>query len=78
MKNIFISCYGGVSRNVATKLENLIHMIFQEKVSVSLSCQSNKLESKWITETVDKFDQTNFGIICLTKDNVFSPTAVRL
>lgn len=69
---IFISWSGELSREVATILHKYIPLMIQG-VDAFMSQHNLESGSRWSIELAKELDQTNFGIICLTQDNLNSP-----
>jgi hypothetical protein len=69
---IFISWSGEKSSKVAIALNDWLPLVFQS-VKPWMSRYDIPVGSRWHTELSNALDATDFGIICLTKENVGSP-----
>ena len=73
--NIFISWSGEASHDVAKALKAWLPDIFQalNADDVFLSSQDVALGTQWFAEMGKVLEQSNFGIVCLTQENLTSP-----
>jgi hypothetical protein len=69
---VFISWSGEQSSKVASALNDWLPLIFQS-VKPWISRYDIPVGSRWHTELSRALDATEFGIICLTRDNIDSP-----
>ena len=69
---VFISWSGEKSSRVASALSDWLPLIFQS-VKPWMSRYDILVGSRWHTELSKALDDTEFGIICLTKENIDSP-----
>jgi hypothetical protein len=69
---VFISWSGDTSRQVAEALRDWLPDVIQQ-LEPFLSSKDIASGSKWQDEISSKLDETTFGVICLTKDNLDSP-----
>lgn len=70
-KKIFISWSGEASQKVAEALREWIPSVIQA-VNPWVSSQDIKAGSRWSDKIKSELDETRFGIICLTRDNLQS------
>lgn len=72
MTNVFISWSGDVSREIADELRRWIPSVLQ---FAKPYFTPNDIEkgAKWSTEISEKLNESNVGIICLTRDNISKP-----
>lgn len=68
---IFISCSGNSSRKVAYILKNWISLIIPN-IDYFISDDIDK-GSRWGSTLAKKLEDTNYGIFCVTKNNINSP-----
>ena len=69
---IFISWSGNRSKSVASALKAWISDVFQD-VDVWMSAHDIDAGSRWGYEINRQLESTNFGILCLTPENLTSP-----
>jgi TIR domain len=69
---VFISWSGAVSRDVASALRDWLPCIIQA-VQPYVSSEDIDPGVRWSGNIADQLDDTDFGILCLTRDNVTSP-----
>jgi len=69
---IFISWSGQTSREVATALARFIPLVLQ-RVSVFVSGEQVDKGARWYAEIAEATQAADFGIACLTKDNINNP-----
>jgi len=69
---IFISWSGELSSNIVPILKKYIKGIFQS-ADIFFSSQDIKKGEKWIVRLSDELKAGNYGIICLTSENMYSP-----
>lgn len=72
MTKVFISWSGAVSHSVASTLNEWLPVILQN-VEPFISSEDLQKGSRWGMELADHLQQTNFGIICLTPENLEAP-----
>jgi hypothetical protein len=70
--DIFISWSGEKSKKVAEALRRWLPCIYQS-VLPWLSSSSIQPGSRWGLELARKLEEVDFGILCLTKDNLNAP-----
>ncbi len=68
----FISWSGTVSHKVATVLRNWLPSVIQS-VEPYVSSEDIDKGARWSTHITAELDQSAFGILCVTKDNVNAP-----
>jgi len=69
---VFLSWSGETSLQIARELSEWIPMILQS-VEIFLSPKDLEKGSKWVTELGKQLEECNYGLICLTPDNLTSP-----
>jgi hypothetical protein len=69
---IFISWSGNASRAVAVALRQWLPSVLQT-VQPYVSSEDIEKGARWSSEIAQQLNDTSFGIICVTKDNVGSP-----
>src|SRR3954469_25409728 len=69
---VFISWSGDQSRRIAEGLHQLIPDVFQD-VATFVSSNDIDAGSTWSTKILVELGVTEFGIICLTPDNLMKP-----
>ena len=69
---IFISWSGNVSKQVATALHGWLPRMLQV-VRPYMSEEDTGKGARWSTDLTRELDETQFGIICLTPDNLAAP-----
>ena len=69
---IFISWSGTQSHSSATALKSWLPYIFTD-ANVFVSSEDIRKGKRWLPEISKQLSTTNFGIVCLTRDNLESP-----
>jgi hypothetical protein len=69
---IFISWSGNNSHNAAEALREWLPLLFQI-IEPWLSSSDIMAGTRWANELAENLDEIDFGILCLTQDNVNSP-----
>ena len=69
---IFVSWSGTQSHEAATALKNWLPYIFTD-AQVFVSSEDIRKGKRWLSEISKELSTTNFGIVCLTQDNLESP-----
>src|ERR1035438_8571153 len=69
---IFISWSGTQSHEAAAALKNWLPYIFTD-AQVFVSSEDIRKGKRWLPEISKELSTTNFGIVCLTQDNLESP-----
>lgn len=69
---VFISWSGSVSRQLAEALRDWLPLVIQA-VEPYVSSLDNEAGVRWNNVVSSQLDSTNFGILCLTPDNLESP-----
>src|SRR5207253_2371159 len=69
---VFISWSGPASRDVATALRKYLPCMLQG-LQVFMSQHDLESGSRWAVGLTSELSETNFGLICLTPDNLLSP-----
>jgi hypothetical protein len=69
---IFISWSGNASRAVAVSLREWLPSVLQV-VEAYVSSEDIEKGARWSAEIAQQLNDTSFGVICVTKDNVGSP-----
>lgn len=69
---IFISWSGNTSKEVATLLRDWLPDVIQS-AEPWMSATDIETGKRWNHEIQEKLENTNFGIICLTKNNITAP-----
>src|ERR1017187_4443058 len=69
---IFISWSGKPSLNVATALRDWLPYIFNG-IELFVSSEDIRKGKRWPLEVSKELDASNFGIVCLTRDNLEAP-----
>jgi hypothetical protein len=72
---VFISWSGPKSQAVAIALRDWIPLLFQA-VEPWVSSADIQAGSRWTTELPKNLENSNFGILCMTKDNLTAPWLV--
>ena len=70
--NIFISWSGNLSRKIAEELREWIPCVIQS-AKPFVSSEDIRKGNRWYVDVSKKLDKYNFGIVCLTKDNLEAP-----
>ncbi|UPY36983.1 toll/interleukin-1 receptor domain-containing protein [Sediminicoccus sp. KRV36] len=70
--NVFLSWSGSTSRTVAEILQENLQPVLQ---SARFWMSNNDIApgGRWSTEIAQKLEDSNFGIICITNENLLSP-----
>lgn len=71
--NIFISWSGETSKAVATTLRSWLPDVFHNAIEPWMSDEDIAAGKPWSRELEDKLKDSNFGIVCVTLNNSFSP-----
>lgn len=69
---IFISWSGELSRKVAVDLKDWLKCVLQG-VDPFVSSEDIRKGQRWAFEVAKELEESNFGILCLTKDNLNAP-----
>lgn len=69
---VFISWSGAESRQIAEALRDWLPAIF-ESVEPYMSARDNEAGVRWGTVISDNLEETDFGILCLTPENLQAP-----
>ena len=69
---IFISWSRNNSHNAAKALREWLPLLFQT-IEPWLSSSDIMAGTRWANELAENLDKIDFGILCLTQDNVNSP-----
>lgn len=69
---IFISWSGDVSREVAAVLNGWLPLVNQH-IEPFMSSEDIEKGSRWLSHLSQELQDTNFGLLCLTPDNVDAP-----
>lgn len=72
---IFISWSGKRSLGVATALREWLPLLFQG-IELFVSSEDIRKGKRWPAEVSKELDSSNFGIVCLTHDNLQAPWLV--
>jgi len=72
MPKIFVSWSGAASHCVAEALKNWLPVIIQ-KATVFISSEDLKKGVRWQSDLAKELETANFGIICVTPDNISAP-----
>jgi len=72
MPKIFLSWSGDVSHSIARSLNDWLPVILQNVVPF-ISSEDLRKGGRWNADLSDELEQTKFGIICLTPDNLNAP-----
>ena len=70
--NVFISWSGSVSRHIAKSLNDWLPTVLQS-VRPFMSAEGIEKGARWLSQISTELEETHFGVICLTPDNVASP-----
>ena len=70
---IFISWSGNQSKEIALALDKWLQDVFLEDIETWMSASSIEAGQRWSNELNNRLESTNFGILCLTPDNLSSP-----
>src|SRR5438105_1748421 len=68
----FITWSGDFSHHVALALKGWLPILF-ERIDVFVSSESIRKGKRWPVEVSKQLEQSNFGIACLTPDNLTAP-----
>ena len=69
---VFISWSGETSRQVATELRKWLPSVIQS-LEPYVSTEDIEKGSRWSSEISKELEDTSFGILCITKDNLKAP-----
>ncbi|MBW2741606.1 MAG: toll/interleukin-1 receptor domain-containing protein [Deltaproteobacteria bacterium] len=69
---IFISWSGELSHKIATILKEWLQDVIQS-VDAYVSSKDIDKGSRWVTNIAGELENTDFGIVCLTSDNLEAP-----
>lgn len=69
---IFISWSGKLSHEIAVALSVWLPSVIQQ-IKPFVSSEDIEKGKRWSTEIANNLNEANFGIICLTKDNLMEP-----
>jgi hypothetical protein len=69
---VFISWSGDLSRELAGELRNYLPMMLQH-LEVFVSLHDLQSGTRWVIDLAKELEVTNFGILCLTPDNIENP-----
>jgi hypothetical protein len=69
---VFISWSGDKSRNVAVALRDWLPSVIN-CIQPFVSSEDIHAGTRWQQEIADQLDTTNFGVVCVTKENQLSP-----
>ncbi|MBF9223129.1 TIR domain-containing protein [Hymenobacter ruricola] len=69
---IFLSWSGSVSQKVATTLREWLPCVIQS-VKPYVSSEDIKKGTRWSADIAKELQETSFGILCVTKDNLSAP-----
>jgi hypothetical protein len=69
---VFISWSGDKSRNVAVALRDWLPSVING-IQPFVSSKDIHAGTRWQQEIADQLDTTNFGVVCVTKENQLSP-----
>ena len=69
---VFISWSGSFSRNIAIILHDWLPMVIQS-IDPYVSSEEIDKGARWIVNISKELEATNFGIICITEENVDAP-----
>jgi len=70
--NVFISWSGEKSRDVATALGEWLPQVLHA-IDPFVSTRDLAAGSRWAIELAEKLEETDFGIVCVTRANQFEP-----
>jgi hypothetical protein len=70
--NVFISWSGEISNGVAQILHWWLPCVLQS-IKPYLSTEDIEMGARWSHEVAHELEETNFGIICVSHDNIGSP-----
>jgi len=69
---IFVSWSGALSRALAEAVKDWLIVLFPT-FDIWVSSEDIRAGDRWFHELASRLSETNFGIICLTKENLHSP-----
>lgn len=69
---IFVSWSGNLSKEVATAIRDWLPYVINN-VQIFLSSEDISIGSRWWLEISQALEESNFGVLCLTKENVNKP-----
>jgi hypothetical protein len=69
---IFISWSGQLSEAIANVFHEWLPMVIQE-VDPYVSSEDIRKGARWLQDIGEKLDQTDFGILCMTRENLNAP-----
>ncbi|MCU7803804.1 MAG: toll/interleukin-1 receptor domain-containing protein [Candidatus Thiodiazotropha sp. (ex Lucinoma borealis)] len=69
---VFISWSGELSHKVAVALRDWLPSVIQT-ITPYVSSEDIDKGARWSSDIASELDQSAFGILCVTKDNVFAP-----
>ena len=69
---LFISWSGQLSHQIAKELKDWFPLIINQ-LEPFVSSESIKKGDRWMIDVYSELEQSNFGVICLTKENLYEP-----
>jgi hypothetical protein len=69
---VFLSWSGKPSKKVAKALEDWLPTMFRG-LDIWMSDRGIRVGERWSSDLLTQLDQADFGIVCLTADNINSP-----
>jgi hypothetical protein len=69
---VFVSWSGSRSQAVASLIKDLVENVLQT-VDVFVSANDMEEGSRWAQRLAEELESTNYGILCLTRENLASP-----
>jgi len=66
---LFISWSGKLSHKIAKELQEWFPLVINQ-LEPFVSGESIKKGDRWILDIFSELEQSNFGIVCLTKENL--------
>ena len=69
---LFISWSGNLSRDIAKELKEWFPLVINQVVPF-VSSESIKKGDRWLLDIYSELEQSNFGVVCLTKENLTEP-----
>lgn len=69
---LFISWSGSLSHQIAKELQDWFPQVINQLVPF-VSSESIKKGDRWILDVYAELEQSSFGIVCLTKENLLEP-----
>ena len=70
---VFISWHGDLSHQVAMILREWLRNVIQSMPEPYVSSEDIQMGARWVYSLATELEQSNFGIVCITRHNLESP-----